>query len=54
MKSDSIKLFESIMSPQKEIREQAEKDLNQLKTLLISKSCPIFGEAISSQIENIF
>ena len=30
------------MSPQKEIREQAEKDLNQLKTLPVSQSCPCY------------
>ena len=53
MQSDSIKLFENLMSPQKEIREQAEKDLNQLKTLPISKSCPVFAEAMSSSTENI-
>ena len=42
------------MSPQKEIREQAEKDLNQLKTLPISQSCQVFAEAMSSPTENIF
>ena len=54
MQSNSIKLFENLMSPQKEIREQAEKDLNQLKTLPISQSCPVFAEAMSSPVENIF
>ena len=54
MQSNSVKLFENLMSPQKEIREQAEKDLNQLKTLPISQSCPVFAEAMSSQTENIF
>ena len=54
MQSNSVKLFENLMSPQKEIREQAEKDLNHLKTLPISQSCPVFAEAMSSQTENIF
>ena len=54
MQSNSVKLFENLMSPQKEIREQAEKDLNQLKTLPVSQSCPVFAEAMSSQTENIF
>ena len=54
MQANSVKLFENLMSPQKEIREQAEKDLNQLKTLPVSQSCPVFAEAMSSQIENIF
>ena len=42
------------MSPQKEIREQGEKDLNPLKTLPISQSCQVFAEAMSSPTENIF
>ena len=50
----SEKLFENLMSPQKEIREQAEKDLNQLKTLPISQSYQVFAEAMSSKTENIF
>ena len=50
----SIQLFENLMSPQKEIREKAEKDFNQLKTLPISQSCPVFAEAMSSPTENIF
>ena len=54
MQSNSVKLFENLMSPQKEIREQAEKDLNHLKTLPVSQSCPVFAEAMSSQTENIF
>ena len=54
MQSNSVKLFENLMSPQKEVREQAEKDLNHLKTLPISQSCPVFAEAMSSQTENIF
>ena len=54
MQANSVKLFENLMSPQKEIREQAEKDVNQLKTLPISQSCPVFAEAMSSQTENIF
>ena len=42
------------MSHQKEIREQAEKDLNQLKTLPVSQSCQVFAEGMSSTTENIF
>ena len=42
------------MSPQKEVREQAEKDLAQLQSLPISQSCPVFAEAMSSPTENIF
>ena len=49
-----VKFFENLMSPQKEIRESAEKELNQLKNLPISQSCPVFAEAMSSQTENIF
>ena len=54
MQSNSVKLFENLMSPQKEIREQAEKDLNQLKTLPVSQSCQVFAEGMSSTTENIF
>ena len=42
------------MSPQKEVREQAEKDLKQLQSLPVSQSCPVFAEAMSSPTENIF
>jgi len=42
------------MSPQKEIRENAEKTLNQIKTLPIAKSLPVFEEGMSSSVENIF
>ena len=54
MQSDSIQLFENLMSPQKEIRENAEKTLNQIKTLPIAKSLPVFEEGMSSSVENIF
>ena len=54
MQSNSIQLFENLMSPQKEIRENAEKTLNQLKTLPIAKSVPVFEEGMSSSVENIF
>ena len=50
----SVKLFENLMSPQKEVREQAEKDLKQLQSLPVSQSCPVFAEAMSSPTENIF
>ena len=54
MQSNAVKLFENLMSPQKDVREGAEKDLNQLKTLPVPQSLPIFAEAMSSSTENIF
>ena len=54
MTSNAVKLFENVMSPQKEVREQAEKDLNQLKTLPVSQSLPVFAEGMSSATENVF
>ena len=36
MQSSSIQFFENLMSPNKEIREAAEKDLEKIKTLPIS------------------
>ena len=54
MQSNSIQLFENLMSPQKEIRENAEKTLNEIKTLPIAKSLPVFEEGMSSSVENIF
>ena len=54
MKSNSIQLFENIMSPKKEVREQAEKDLNNLKNLPVSQSCQVFADGMSSPTENIF
>ena len=54
MQSDSIKLFQDIMSPQKEIRESAEKTLQQLKELPLPKSIPVFNEGMSSNEESIF
>ena len=54
MQSDSIKLFQDIMSPQKEIRENAEKTLQQLKELPLPKSIPVFNEGMSSNEESIF
>jgi hypothetical protein len=42
------------MSPKKEIREQAEKDLNNLKNLPVSQSCQVYAEGMSSSNENIF
>ena len=54
MQSNSIQLFENIMSPQKEIRENAEQTLNKLKTLPIAQSLPVFAEGMSSGVENIF
>lgn len=54
MQVNSIQLFENIMSPQKETREKAEKDLDQLKTLPLNQSLPVFAEAMNSTQENIF
>ena len=54
MQSNSIQLFESLMSPQKDIRENAEKSLEQLKQLPIAQSLPVFAEGMSSNVENIF
>ena len=54
MQSSSIQFFENLMSPNKEIREVAEKDLEKIKTLPASESLKIFDEGISSQNENIF
>ena len=54
MQSNALQLFENIMSPKKEIREQAEKDLNNLKNLPVSQSCQVYAEGMSSPTENIF
>ena len=54
MQSDSIKLFENLMSPQKDIRENAEQTFNKIKILPISQSLPVFNEGMSSNVENIF
>ena len=54
MQSSSIQFFENLMSPNKEIREAAEKDLEKIKTLPVSESLKIFDEGMSSQNENIF
>ena len=54
MQSKSVVFFENLMSPQKEVREQAEKDLEQLKKLPLNQSLPVFSEGMSSTVENIF
>ena len=54
MQSSSIQFFENLMSPNKEIREAAEKDLEKIKTLPVSESLKIFDEGMCSQNENIF
>ena len=54
MQTDSIQLFENLMSPQKDVRENAEKTLEKLKTLPIAKSLTVFAEGMSSGVENIF
>ena len=54
MQSSSIQFFENLMSPNKKIRESAEKDLEKIKTLPTSESLKIFDEGMSSQNEKIF
>ena len=54
MQSNAIQLFENLMSPQKDIRENAEKTLNELKNLPLNQSLPVFSEGMSSGAENIF
>ena len=48
MQSTSIQFFENLMSPNKEIRENAEKDLEKLKTLPVLESLKVFEEGMSS------
>lgn len=47
--SKYIQFFENLTSPNKEIRQQAEKDLEQIKQLKIEQSFPIFQAGISSE-----
>ena len=54
MQSNSIQLFENLMSTQKNIRENAEKSFEDLKKLPVSQSLPVFAEGMSSGVENIF
>mgnify|MGYP004445146239 FL=1 len=54
MQSNSVKFFENLMSEKKEVREQAEKELEQLKQMPVSQSISVFTEGMSSQTENIF
>ena len=54
MQSNSIQLFENLMSTQKDIRENAEKSFEKLKQLPIAESLPVFSEGMSSNVENIF
>ena len=51
--SKYINFFENLKSPNKEIRQQAEKDLEKMKQLPIEQSFPIFQTGISSNDENI-
>lgn len=51
--SSPIQFFENLMSPKKEVREQAEKDLEQMKTMSVSQTINIFKEGIQSANENI-
>jgi len=54
MQSNSIQLFESLMSTQEDIRKKAEKSFDQLKNLPVNQSLPVFAEGMSSGVENIF
>ena len=45
----SIQFFDNLMNPTKEIRTQAEKDLEILKTKTFEESFPIFQEGIRSE-----
>ena len=54
MQSNSIQLFESLMSTQEDIRKKAEKSFDQLKNLPVNQSLPVFAEGMSSRVENIF
>ena len=54
MQSTSIQFFENLMSPNKEIRENAEKDLEKLKTLPPLESLKVFEEGMSSPKESTF
>ena len=49
----SIQFFNNLMSPTKEIRTQAEKDLEILKTKSFEESFPIFQDGITSQNQRI-
>ena len=49
----SIQFFNNLMSPTKEIRTQAEKDLEILKSKTFEESFPIFQEGITSQNQRI-
>ena len=54
MQSTSIQFFENLMSPNKETRENAEKDLEKLKTLPALESLKVFEEGMSSSKESTF
>ena len=51
--SKSIQFFDNLMNPEKEIRTQAEKDLEILKTKTFEESFPIFQEGIKSENQRI-
>lgn len=54
MSNASIAFFENLMSPKKEVRENAEKELEKLKSAPIKESIEIFSTAMSSSNESIF
>ena len=49
-----LKFFENLLSPNKEIRDNAEKDLKNLKTQPINNIIEVFSNGMSSPNENIF
>ena len=49
----SIQFFNNLMSPTKEIRNQAEQDLEILKSKPFEETFPIFQEGITSQNQKI-
>ena len=49
-----LKFFENLLSPNKEIRDNAEKDLKNLKTQPINNMIEVFSNGMSSSNENIF
>ena len=42
------------MSPEKEIRQQAENQMKELQSFSVSKACEVFAEGMSSPTENVF
>ena len=51
--STYIAFFENLMSANKETRETAEKDLDQIKKMPVDQSLPIFQAGMSSPNKNV-